>query len=433
MWRCGLVAAQFVGSQGQIFLTDSELAAEAGPLPDESEWLQKGLDYVDHPGLSKDAKAYLAGTAPGVEQWDGGEDWEQWLTEAMEKLPTGVEVDDHQGTPIGEGESIALVAAEMEMIPDQLSKLPEAFQSGLFTPCPSEGCPKWPVMLRMSHTQAVGVDLLRYALKIGAEKGETIDLTFTETLNAFPIGTKDQLKAFAFGVKYGQAAALLRYPLEMGQVTLNGLKTAFKYKSASQVYAAVSKDYYSLTPWRIGGGGNGETPGAFKYRLTAAMAREKFPAEKEIKSKGFKQAMRDQAVGHLSEKAWTYNFEIQVATDPKKHSIDDAADEWDEASAPWIKMGRLVIPKQSFQSPVTTGNAVGQGLWQGQQQAAFNSKEFLFSPAMSPHAPLGAINAFRADLYPSYDEARQKHLLGKSGKPRQCPFKETSLPGCAER
>lgn len=31
-----------------------------------------------------------------------------------------------------------------------------------------------------------------------------------------------------------------RYPLEMGQVTLNGLKTAFKYKSASQVYAAVS-------------------------------------------------------------------------------------------------------------------------------------------------------------------------------------------------
>ena len=29
----------------------------------------------------------------------------------------------------------------------------------------------------------------------------------------------------------------------------------------------LGKDYYSLTPWRIGGGGNGETPGAFKYRL----------------------------------------------------------------------------------------------------------------------------------------------------------------------
>merc|ERR1712127_1070564 len=110
----------------------------------------------------------------------------------------------------------------------------------------------------------------------------------------------------------------------------------------------------------------------------------------------------------------TFSFEIQVATNTADHKINDAYTEWNETSAPWIRMGTVEIPRQSFTSPVTVGNVVGSGLWVG-GKAAFNSKELVFLPGNAAHPPLGDIGSFRSYLYPIYDRARQVHLLQKPG------------------
>lgn len=384
-----------------------------------ADWLQKGPDYHASPNLSDEARDYLLGSAPPVSEWKGGTEWESYFVEAMQKLPAGVDVDDHRGTPIGEGESIGLVAAEFAMDRDQLALLPEAFRSGLFAPCLDE-CSHWPTLLRVSHTTAAGQELMRIAMKVGIGAQAEIDLTFTETLKSFPIANRGQLEAFSYSVKYGNGRALFKHPKSMAAIVRNSVQ-AQKYAKVVKSFGALGKDYHSLTPYLIGG--RGATPGAMKYRLVPTDPDARVPYPDVPEGGAVKVAMREQLVENLSAANFSFHFEIQVATDPAKHPIDDASAEWDEATAPWVRMGIVRVPQQQFASPVTVGNVVGSGLWQGGQHAAFNSKAFIFAPDLSPHTPLGDINAFRADLYPHYDRARQDHLLGRAGgAPAKCPF-----------
>jgi len=277
------------------------------------------------------------------------------------------------------------------------------------------------VALRFSHTAAAGQQLMRAALKIGVGGGE-VDLTFTETLQSFPIGKRDELEAFVYQMQYGAAKALWRHPVQMGKLAVHAAQ-AQKYAKTITSHGVLGKDYHSLTPYLIGGHGN--TPGAMKFRMVPAGGRVGYPSVPQGGS--VKAAMRQQLVQAVTTANVSFDFEIQVATRPEDHPIDDASAEWNEATAPWVRMGTVLIPRQEFEQPVTVGNVVGSGLWQGKQGAAFSSKEFDFMLGRSPHTPLGDINAFRASLYPVYDRARQEHLLAKTGGvPAVCPFADIS-------
>lgn len=403
----------------KVVQTAAQTAAGQAPLPPAQarDWLAKGLGFGQHPRLKSDAKAYLTGQAPPVSSWAGGKDWEDWLIGAMESLnETGVQVDDHKGTPIGEGESIGLVAAQLVMDPAQVSLLPPAFQTGLFKEC-GGACARWPAVVRVSHTKAAGLDLMRISLAIGHPAG-TVNLLFTETLKSFPIADRSQLEAFAFSVKHGSGDTLWRFPVALAAMGYNAAKSKYNYGAASKQFGALGKDYYSLTPYLIGRDDGAAS--AMKWRLVPSKDRVPFPIV--AKGQEVKLALRQQLIADISAKSYSFDLEIQVATDPDKHPVNDAAVEWDEETAPWVRMGAVTLPKQAFPAKADVGTVVGSGLWEGHAGPSFNSKELLFAPGMTQHRPIGDINAFRAKLYPVYDAARQAHLLGKLGPAAKCPF-----------
>ena len=180
---------------------------------DERAALARGLDYQSG-GLDSSSKAYLMGTKKSASTWRYGPNWKDSFNGAIRKLGrTGVEVDDHDGTPIGNGESIGLVAGKLSLDPAQVSKLPRAFQTGIFRGCGSR-CPQMPASIRFSHTNAANHDLQRISLKLHTTKYGEVDFHFTETLKGFPIGNYDQLNAFAFSVRHGMPASVLRFPRE---------------------------------------------------------------------------------------------------------------------------------------------------------------------------------------------------------------------------
>lgn len=383
---------------------------------DERSALLKGVDYGGR--SSRETQAYLKDTTGSAREWRYGPNWKDSFVGALKGLGrTGVEVDDHDGTPIGNGESIGLVAATLTLDKSQINKLPPQFQTGLFSLCGSSTCPKMKAAIRMSHTNAASLDLMRISLKVNTKIGE-VDFTTTETLKGFPIANRDQLNAFAFQVRRGLPAALLRFPREFAQLAgqTNNLVKAFGDETT--VAGALGKDYYSMIPFRLGNAGS--SAGAFKMRL-AAQQPVRFPGAGSSKAQYLKN-MRDQFVENVEADEHRFSFDIQVATDPKHHSVMDAATVWNETSAPWIRMGDVVIPRQRFSKPVTVGNVVGSGLWVN-GRASFNSKELRFNPSSAAHPPIGDIGHFRTYLYPIYDKERQEYLLGKSGgAPAVCPW-----------
>ena len=398
--------------------------------------LEDGLDYLNHIDQPQEAKAYLRTRGLRAMPWPGSQGWISTFENAVKALPSGVETDDHQGTPIGEGESIGLMAATMQMDADQLQLLPSAFQKGLFATCPAAGCSPWPVALRVSHTNAADLDLLRIAMKISLTEKEEANLLFTETLQSFPIADAEQLEGFVSVVKakadyteasgfWGKLGAVgsnignlgKMLPLKKTKANSEALKK--KYEQTVTSTGAFSKTYHSLTPYRIG---DSYQPGAMKFRLKPLQPDAEYPSAITEGRMSFKEAMRQQVVGQVQEGTTQFEFQIQVATDPNDQPLNDANAEWSEASAPWVTMGRVTVPKQEFVYPPDVSNVVGSGLWTD-GKATFNSKELVFPPDESPHTPLGDINLFRSYLYRKYDFTRQEHLLGKSpGWPAKCPF-----------
>ena len=207
--------------------------------------------------------------------------------------------------------------------------------------------------------------------------------------------------------------------LSLKQTQANSKVLKEKYGQTVTSTGALAKTYHSLTPYRIG---DSDQPGAMKFRLKSLQPDVKYPSSITEGRMSFKEAMRQQVVGQVQEGVTQFEFQIQVATNPNDHPLNDANAEWSETSAPWVTMGRVTIPKQEFVYPPDVSNVVGSGLWTD-GKATFNSKELVFPPNESPHTPLGDINLFRSYLYTKYDFTRQEHLLGKNpGWPAKCPF-----------
>jgi catalase len=90
-----------------------------------------------------------------------------------------------------------------------------------------------------------------------------------------------------------------------------------------------------------------------------------------------------------------YLLQLQFFTDEKTTPIEDAAVDWPESSAPYVTVGRLTIPQQSFD------DAAAQALAKEIDRATFDPWE-----ALVEHRPLGGIMRARKAAYFASQKAR---------------------------
>lgn len=113
-------------------------------------------------------------------------------------------IDDHDGTPIGQGATIAIVAGKLEIEHTNLLEngSDNSLKQGIF-----KSNNTYPVLLRVSHTTAAGMEAVRFAMKVmlppsqcfSDNSGKPVceaNLHFTESQNIFPIRDNAGLNVF---------------------------------------------------------------------------------------------------------------------------------------------------------------------------------------------------------------------------------------------
>jgi len=97
---------------------------------------------------------------------------------------------------------------------------------------------------------------------------------------------------------------------------------------------------------------------------------------------------------HLGQADATFDFMVQIRTDPATMPVEDAAVRWNEKAAPFAKVATLRIPMQGFDP----------------ERAAALAQSLAFSPAhaLVEHRPIGAINRVRMRVYDEQARWRQR-------------------------
>lgn len=103
--------------------------------------------------------------------------------------------------------------------------------------------------------------------------------------------------------------------------------------------------------------------------------------------------LADNLEAHLAETDATFDFLVQLRTDPATMPIEDAGVEWSEDRAPFVKVATLTIPRQIFRTP----------------ERAELAEALSFSPAhtLAEHRPIGGVNRARMRVYREQAEFRQ--------------------------
>lgn len=140
--------------------------------------------------------------------------------------------------------------------------------------------------------------------------------------------------------------------------------------------------YYSNVPFLLGEGQ------AVQYSI-----RPVSPARSRIPAKPSENYLHDAIVRTLDGGAWTFDFMVQVQTDPHRMPIEDATVKWPEELSPYIRVARLRLPAQVFDSD---------------EQMAF-ADALRFNPwhSLPEHRPLGNSNRARRTMYAELARLRQ--------------------------
>ncbi|MEI9929875.1 MAG: catalase family protein [Rhizomicrobium sp.] len=114
--------------------------------------------------------------------------------------------------------------------------------------------------------------------------------------------------------------------------------------------------------------------------------------------------LRTNLVSALNAGEATFDFCVQLRTDPNTMPIEDPTVAWAESASPFIPVARITIPRQVFDTPAQ--NAFGENL--------------SFSPwhGLEAHRPLGGINRVRRSVYQAISRLRHElnHTLAEEPK-----------------
>ena len=140
--------------------------------------------------------------------------------------------------------------------------------------------------------------------------------------------------------------------------------------------------YYSNVPFLLGDGQ------AVQYSLKPRSA-----ARGRIPARPGENYLRDAMVRTLAEADWSFDFMVQVQTDPHRMPIEDATVKWPERLSPYRPVARLRLPAQRFDSDA---------------QLAF-ADVLRYNPwhSLPAHKPLGNSNRARRRMYAELAALRQ--------------------------
>src|SRR6516225_5343397 len=180
--------------------------------------------------------------------------------------------------------------------------------------------------------------------------------------------------------RWVRAKAPLAYAINPGDSHLLHLFMQMLY---SPMHAnPLEVQYYSNVPFLLGEGQ------AVQYSLKPAE-----PAGTKIPVRPAENYLRDAMISALAAGPWTFDFMVQVQTDPYLMPIEDATVKWPERLSPYVPVARLRLPAQRFDSD---------------RQLAF-ADVLRYNPwhSLAEHKPLGNSNRARRTMYYELAKLRQ--------------------------
>ncbi|HEX8224676.1 MAG TPA: catalase family protein [Allosphingosinicella sp.] len=277
---------------------------------------------------------------------------------------------------------VGLVEAEFTVEPD----LPEALRVGLFAEPRRYGAwVRFSSASEKSRSDAIK-DIRGAAIKVRDVPGERIPESDEPTTQDFlmvsaptmPLGTVRLFKTAVALVN--QFSPLLFAAL----LIVTGRFRVLKSLGAMNINPTSPVDirYWSTTPYLFG------PDRAAKYSIVPTSS-----YVSTLPAKPGDSYLADNLQEHLSRADATFDFLVQLRTDPETMPIEDTAVEWREDEAPFVKVATLRIPQQQFRTEERDSMA-----------AALS-----FSPghALVEHRPIGGVNRARMRVYREQADFRQ--------------------------
>jgi hypothetical protein len=293
-------------------------------------------------------------------------------------LPGGVQ-------RFGNTKTFGVVRAEFEVLPN----LPESLRHGLFSE--PRTYPAWvrfsgpgpyaPPDIEDLGQCSVGIKVMGVpGPKLLEDEQETQDLILVSPASFVTPDIRENAKL----QRWVRAKAPLVYAINPFDSHILHLFMQLLY---SPVHAnPLEVQYYSNVPFRLG------PRHAVQYSL-----KPRRPARTRIPARPAENYLRDAMVHTLRMGGWEFDFMMQVQTDPHRMPIENASVKWPERLSPYVKVARLRLPPQTFDSP---------------EQLAF-ADVLRYNPwhSMPEHQPLGNSNRARRAMYLELAKLRQ-HMNG---------------------
>lgn len=167
--------------------------------------------------------------------------------------------------------------------------------------------------------------------------------------------------------------------------------------------------YHSLTSYRLGPARRMQ---AVKYK--AEPCRTADPSVPGTVLSDSPDAMREALAQRLQKTEGCYDFYVQRQIDAEKMPIEDSTVLWSPELSPFVKVARLSIPKQKFDSK--------------DQMEFCDNLSFTPWHALPEHRPLGAINRARRVVYQAISELRHRLNGVSPAEPTGQEVFESGLP-----
>jgi len=366
----------------------SELAIWGWRLERRTEFLWRDqFDRFLLPPLFAAAQAMLNTTRPNQElalaQEQELPEEERWTQEIIDQLAAFMKENWLPGgvQRFGNTKTFGVVRGEFRVLPN----LPEHLRKGVFAA--ERTYPAWvrfsgpgpyaPPDINDYGQCSVGIKLMDVpGPKLLDDEHFTQDLILVSPASFVTPDVRENAKL----QRYVRARANLFYFINPADTHL---LAAFMQALYSRMHTSpLETRYYSNVPFLLGEGQ------AVEYSL-----RPQSTTRTRIPVRASDNYLREAMAGTLADSSWSFDFMVQVQTDPHRMPIEDATVKWPEKLSPYVPVAELRLPRQRFDSPA---------------QLAF-ADNLSYNPwhSLEAHRPLGNQNRARRRMYQELSQLRQ--------------------------
>ena len=163
----------------------------------------------------------------------------------------------------------------------------------------------------------------------------------------------------------------------------------------------LGETYYSVTPFRYG-------DHIAKFSLKPAAPAMTALTGQTVRIEGREDAIREEVQKEMRGIDAEWEFRVQLCRDLAKQPVEDPTVEWDEAEAPFLKVG--------------TVRATAQDSWDPARVQRIDERtRFSIWTGIAAHQPLGNVNRARRDTY--------RHSADFRARVNGCPYHEPASAG----